>query len=93
MVDGFQKIELQNMPTAPEKIAFSTDSKYLYDMAHEISSGVVPVDLANIKPGKIVHSRWLTKAARLLRLYVTTENPDANLRILVEFIIKCYYII
>ncbi|XP_017467539.1 PREDICTED: uncharacterized protein LOC108359959 [Rhagoletis zephyria] len=90
VVDGFQKIELQNMPPAPEKIEFSTDSKYLYDMAHAISSGVVPVDLANIKPGKIVHSRWLTKAARLLRLYVTTENPDANLRILVEFIIKCY---
>ena len=51
------------MPPAPEKIEFSTDSKYLYDMAHAISSGVVSVDLANIKPGKIVHSRWLTKAA------------------------------
>ena len=90
MVDGFQTIELKNMPPAPEEIEFSTDSKYLYDMAHAISSGVVPVDLANIKPGKIIHSRWLTKAARLLRLYVTTENPDKNLGILVEFIIKCY---
>lgn len=90
MVNGFEKIALENMPPVAEKHEFSTDSKYLYNMAHAISNGEVSVDLANIKPGKIVHSRWLTKAARLLRLYVTMKNPPNNLKTLVEFIIKVY---
>ena len=90
MVGDFKRIALENMPPVAEQQEYSTDSKYLYDMAHAISNGVVSVDLANIKPGKIVHSRWLTKAARLLRLYVTMKNPAENLRILVEFIIKVY---
>lgn len=92
MVAGFEKISLENMPPATDEIikGFSTDAKYLFQMANAISSGVVSEDLANIKPGKIVNSHWLTKAARLLRLYVTKKNPSKNLRILVEFIIKCY---
>lgn len=87
---GFQRIALENMPPTSEGIVFSTDAKYLFDMAHAISNGEVSVDLANIRPGKIAHSRWLTKAARLLRLYVTMQNPPRELRILVEFIMKVY---
>lgn len=90
MVSDFETIALENMPPVAEQHKYSTDSQYLYDMAHAISNGVVSVDLANIKPGKIVHSRWLTKAARLLRLYVTVKKPPKNLRILVEFVMKVY---
>ncbi|KAF8792591.1 Ammonium transporter Rh type B like protein [Argiope bruennichi] len=35
-------------------------------------------------PGKLALSRWLTLASRLLRLYVTTENP----KILAEYVVK-----
>jgi hypothetical protein len=34
--------------------------------------------LANLKPGPVVHSRWLTTACRLLRLYVETTRSTKN---------------
>lgn len=68
----------------------STDVKYLYRMANAISNGVVPIDLAKIKPGPIVHSRWLTKASRILLLYVTMNEPSNNLKTLAFYIMKVY---
>lgn len=68
----------------------STDAKYLYRMANAISEGSCSADLANSKPGPIAHSRWLTKASRILRLYVTTRNPSNNLKILAEYVVKVY---
>lgn len=59
-------------------------------MAHAISNGAVSQHLANLKPGPISHSRWLTKANRLLCLYVATDNPSDNLKILATYIIKVY---
>lgn len=78
------------MPPDLDPFELSTDSKYLYKMANAISNGVVPADLSHIKPGPIAHSRWLTKANRLLRLYVSTENPSRNLKILATYIMKVY---
>lgn len=77
------------MPPDPRG-ELSTDANYLFKMTHAISNGVVPADLAHIKPGPIVHSRWLTRANRLLRLYVTTNNPSKNLIILATYIMKVY---
>nr|CAI5860792.1 unnamed protein product [Callosobruchus analis] len=36
--------------------------------------------------GKQSHSRWLTTANRLLRLYIGTESPSKNLKMLAEYI-------
>lgn len=66
----------------------STDVKYLYEIAQAVSNGGCSINLANIKPGPIGHSRWITKASRLLRLYIATENPSQNLRVLARYIIK-----
>lgn len=68
----------------------STDAKNLLRLAQAISAGSVPVDLANIQLGPIHHARWLTKAARILRLYVTTNSPSNNLRDLAIYVIKVY---
>lgn len=68
----------------------STDANYLYSMANAISQGSIPASLSRIKPGPIAHSRGLTKANRLLRLYVTTNKPTENLEILANYIIKVY---
>ncbi|BES87539.1 Hypothetical protein NTJ_00345 [Nesidiocoris tenuis] len=38
----------------------------------------------------MAHSRWITTANRILRLYVSTKEPTPNLRLLVEFIMKVY---
>ena len=88
LVHEFGIIVLENMPPDLDPFELSTDSKYIYKMANAISNGVVPADLSHIKAGPIAHSRWLTKANRLLRLYVSTENPSRNLKILATYIMK-----
>ena len=90
-MNDFRPILLENMPPKVEKSSsLSTDAKYLYEMACAVSEGFCSNDLANIKPGPVVHSRWLTKASRILRLYVTTSKPSSNLQTLATYIIKVY---
>ena len=36
------------------------------------------------------HARWLTTANRILRLYVATEEPSFELKLLAEYVIKVY---
>lgn len=68
----------------------STDQIYLYQMCSAISSGTVPPNLAYRDPGKLAHSRWLTCANRILRLYIGTAKPTNNLKELATFIMKVY---
>ena len=68
----------------------STDENYLFQIAQAVSDGVCPVQVANLKPGHIHHARWLTKASRLLRLYVTKEHPSQNLKVLATYIMRVY---
>lgn len=73
-----------------EDMKLSSDQKYLYDICKAISTGVFPENLAAMKPGPVVHSRWLTTACRILRLYAGTENPETSLIAMVTFIMKVY---
>lgn len=68
----------------------STDQKYLYQICIAIGTGEVSSSLANRDPGKMAHSRWLTTANRILRVYVGTENPSSELQIIAEYIVKVY---
>jgi hypothetical protein len=79
-----------NLPPLGDKNDLSTDQKYLLDMCIAVSSGNVSQDLSLRNPGKLAHSRWLTLASRVLRLYVATENPTENLKTLAEYIVKVY---
>lgn len=82
-----------NMPpplTIEDERCLSTDVKYLYRLAKAVSDGFCPANLACMKPGQINHARWLTKASRLLRLYVATDSPSENLKILANYIMKVY---
>lgn len=87
----FEPIPLDNMPPLIEKEEeLSVDAKYLLQMGHAVSQGFCSADLANKKPGQVVHSRWLTKASRILRLYVATNNPSYNLKTLAIYIMTVY---
>lgn len=68
----------------------STDQDYLLRMCAAISCGECDPDLALKNPGRLSHSRWLTAANRLLRLYVATEAPSHNLILLVNYILRVY---
>lgn len=78
------------MPPNIANIELSNDKQYLYDMAVAVSTGVCPESLANRKAGPIHHARWLTKASRILRKYVSTEKPSKDLKELAKYIIKVY---
>ncbi|KAJ8870255.1 hypothetical protein PR048_029276 [Dryococelus australis] len=47
-----------------------------------------PEDISVCESGPLSHSRWLTTANRVLRLYLSIENPTDEHRILVSFILK-----
>ncbi len=68
----------------------SKDQKYFLDICLAIKIGNSPNDLSHSNPGPISHSRWLTTASRVLRLYVSTESPSDELKVLVNFIMKSY---
>ena len=73
----------------------STDQKYGYRIVMAIRAGVVSVDLANMDIGPICHSRWLTFANRVCRMYASKHGFKGknltNLKLLVEFIIGVYF--
>lgn len=86
-----------SLPSCQSKITsldntndLSTDQKYLWEMCVAVSSRNCPIDLSLKNPGKLAHSRWLTLANRMLRLYVGTESPIENLKTLVQYILKVY---
>ena len=54
----------------------STDQRYLYEMCQAVSMGKVSEELGRRSPGALHHARWLTRANRILRLYVSSLNPS-----------------
>ncbi|CAH0560405.1 unnamed protein product [Brassicogethes aeneus] len=68
----------------------STDQQYLYLLCQAIKNGNCPKNLAERNPGKLAHSRWVTTANRVLRLYVSTEYPSESLKLITNFIMKLY---
>lgn len=83
------KVIKTTLPNVDED-ELSTDQQYLYKICQAIGTGNCPKNLEERNPGKMAHSRWLTTANRLLRLYVATKDPSKNLQIIVEFVVKVY---
>jgi hypothetical protein len=59
---------------------FTGDQLYFYKMLFAVRSGVVSLQLSLWNPGALCEARWLTKANRILRLYVSTLNPSEQLK-------------
>lgn len=88
-VAKYTPISFENCPHL-DNVELSNDQKYLYDMCTAVSTGTCTESLATIKPGPLVHSRWLTTANRLLRLYVASDHPSPELTDLVTYVLKVY---
>ena len=52
------------------KDELSFDQKYLCEIIRAVETGHVSERLANLYPGKMAHSRWLTTANRIMRLHM-----------------------
>lgn len=90
MVDNFEPIRMGQMPENIEGWNLRGDQLYLYNMVRAVNDGVCSEKLANIKPGPLNLSRWLTTASRILRLYVTQPVASAELKNLALFVMKVY---
>lgn len=86
----FEQINFHCEPIDRETISFSTDQQYLIDICTAISVGCVTPHLANRAIGPLNKVRWATTASRILRLYVSDENPSFNLRILTQYVMFVY---
>ena len=53
--------------------------------------GDVDNDLRLYDIGPLVHSRWLTLACKILRLFSATKSPSKNLITLAQFCLKVYF--
>ena len=64
----------------------------IFPMIRAMCHGVmIDSDLANIEPGPVNHSCWLTLANRILRIYVSTAKHSHELTGLAKTIITFYY--
>jgi hypothetical protein len=88
-VKQFKRIEGKSLPEVDVK-DLSNDQHYLYRMTQAVTSGECPQQLADCQPGPLAHSRWLTTASRILRLYVAEKTPSANLVTIVTYIVRVY---
>ena len=68
----------------------SSDQKYMLEIYNAVSSSFCSESLKERDPGNILHSRWLTTANRLLRLYISTLQVSENFHLIVMFIIKVH---
>lgn len=68
----------------------SSDQNYLLIAWRATCDGTWSGSDACRSPGALCHSRWLTFANRLLRLYASTSCPSAELVHLVTYVIRVY---
>ena len=73
-----------------DNLELSTDQKYLGQMHQVIRNGSGSDSLARRDPGNVSLARWLTIANRIMRVYVSTNEPSDELKALVEYVMKVY---
>ena len=76
----------------PEDVVkdLSRDASLLYKFGHAVQTGVVPPEIAAATIGPTLHARWLTTAARDLRLYLATKKPTKALKEIVSLLVNFY---
>lgn len=78
------------IPEVVEMNDLSEDQKYLLQICKAIKSGFCSLELSLKPPGTLNHSRWLTCANRILRLYVSTSEPSDELITIVNYLLNVY---
>lgn len=82
----FELIEADLIIITKKKL--SKDQQYLLDAVNSIITGDVPSNFPNRTVGKLHNARFLNLASRLLRLYMSQDNPSENLKHLVKYIVQ-----
>ncbi|GBO21898.1 hypothetical protein AVEN_142418-1 [Araneus ventricosus] len=77
------------LPTTDRR-DLSKDQMYLLEISQVLRLGNCSDELARRSPGSLSHSRWLTTANRVLRLYVTSPACSLKLKQIAAFFMKVY---
>ena len=75
--DKFEVLEIGNdLRDIPDDIVFdlSIEQKYMYKIVKMVTNGVLDKDVLIQVIGPVNHSRWLTTACRLCRLWVSKHS-------------------
>lgn len=83
-------VGVEPLPRLPDDVykKLSNDQKYLHNVVNALISGKFSQDLSRLKIGELNHSRWITTASRVCKLYAITSEPSENLRIITDYIVK-----
>ena len=86
-------VPISSFPKLPPHVIddLSTDQYYAYKICLAIITGNSDDDLQYLEVGPVVHSRWLTLGCKILRYYVSLDEPPQNLEILVNFCLTVYF--
>ena len=90
---NFKSISNPQFVHLPESVVndLTIDQHYAYRICSAINMGVVDGDLLCLKVRPVVHSRWLTLGCRLLRYFVSVDDPSTNLETLAKFCLQVYF--
>lgn len=87
----------EDLIALPEDVVktLSTDACISYKYVQAVKTGILPPQLAALKPGPIVHSRWLTTGEALLMMWTRehglTGEPLKTLELFVQFCLQFYF--
>ena len=86
-------IPMRSLPPAVVN-DLSTDQKFLYKITTCIHNSSADISIYSTKIGPMDHSRWLTLASRMCRLYISDHKLEGdaknNLKSIVTFVVKHY---
>ena len=68
----------------------SRDQYLVYHLGHSLQSGIVPDKIASATIGPLLHARWLTTVARILRKALSTRRPTKTFSRICFFIVNVY---
>ena len=92
-ITQFKSIPNPYFPEVPPQVLddLSRDQYYSYRICKAVMAASVESDLQYLEIGAIVHLRWLTLGYRILRLYVSLDDPPSALMFLAEYCVRVYF--
>ena len=90
-VVSFKTVE-GKIPVLPKETVndLSRDACLVYKLGLAVQTGKVPAEVAAATIGPPLHARWLTTAARDLRLYMSTVRPTKALKEIISLLLMLY---
>lgn len=88
----FKRFRLsEQLPKLPDAVfkKLSNDQLYLYKIINALISDF-PESLVNLKIGRLNHSRWITTASRICKVFASTIKPSKTLQDLTSYVVNIY---